>query len=101
VRPLRRCRRGFTKGTSEAVSLKNELPGRAKASVRASGRLSRPTFKGRWFFVYGFAKSERDNIEIDEVAALKELATELLNMPPQSRALAIQAGELTEIDCDA
>src|SRR5580704_14012059 len=30
--------------------------------------------KSRWFFVYGFAKNERDNIDDDEQAALKKLA---------------------------
>jgi hypothetical protein len=33
----------------------------------------------RAFFVHGFAKSDRDNIRDDELAALKKLAGELLN----------------------
>jgi hypothetical protein len=57
--------------------------------------------KGRWFFVYGFAKNERDNIEVDEEAALKELAARLLTMPPQALAKALEAGEVTEVNCDA
>ena len=57
--------------------------------------------KGRWFFVYGFAKNERDNIEKDEEAALKELAAKLLTMPPQALAKAVEAGELIEVNCDA
>jgi hypothetical protein len=57
--------------------------------------------KGRWFFVYGFAKNERDNIEDDEEAALKKLATSLLTMAPQALAKALAAGEVTEVDCDA
>lgn len=32
----------------------------------------------RAFFVHGFAKNERDNIEKDELVALKKLAAELL-----------------------
>src|SRR5713101_7929729 len=32
----------------------------------------------RAIFVYGFAKNERDNIEEDELLALKKLASELL-----------------------
>jgi len=58
--------------------------------------------KGRWFFVYGFAKNERDNIEDDdEEAALKGLAAALLAMQPQALAKAIEAGEVTEVNCDA
>jgi hypothetical protein len=51
--------------------------------------------------VYGFAKNERDNIEDDEEAALKELAAALLAMQPQALAKAIEAGEGTEVNCDA
>jgi hypothetical protein len=57
--------------------------------------------KGRWFFLDGFAKNERDNIENDEEAALKELATKLLTLPPAALAKAPEAGELTEVDRDA
>jgi hypothetical protein len=51
--------------------------------------------------VYGFPKNERDNIEDDEEAALKELAARLLTMPPQALAKALEAGEVTEVNCDA
>lgn len=57
--------------------------------------------KGRWFFVYGFAKNERDNVEQEEEAALKELAARLLRMSPQVLAKAIEVGEVTEVNCDA
>ena len=57
--------------------------------------------KSRWFFVYGFAKNERDNIDEDEEAALKELAGKLLTMPPQALAKALEANEVTEVNCDA
>ncbi len=59
------------------------------------------TFESRWFFVYGFAKNERDNIDQDEEAALKLLATKLLTMPPQALAKAVGAGEAKEVNCDA
>ncbi|MFO1467312.1 MAG: type II toxin-antitoxin system RelE/ParE family toxin [Steroidobacteraceae bacterium] len=53
--------------------------------------------KGHLFFVYGFAKNERQNIDDTEVAALKELAANLLAMPQHSLAKAVAAGELTEL----
>ena len=58
-------------------------------------------FKSRWFFVYGFSKNARDNIDEDEAAALKKLATTLLTMPPQALAKALEAGEVMEVHCDA
>jgi hypothetical protein len=51
----------------------------------------------RAVFVYGFAKSERSNISAVEVAALKELASELLRYGDSQIDAAISAGELTEI----
>lgn len=54
-----------------------------------------------WFFVYGFAKNERSNIDNDEEAALKKLAAILLTMPPSARTIALKADELIEVNCDA
>lgn len=58
-------------------------------------------FKDRWFFVYGFAKNEREDIEEDEEAALKELAAQLLSMPPQRLMKANGTGEVTEVSCES
>jgi hypothetical protein len=54
----------------------------------------------RWFFVYGFAKNERANIDDEEEAALKKLGETLLKMPPASVAKAESAGEITEVKCN-
>jgi hypothetical protein len=51
----------------------------------------------RAFFVHGFARSERDNIRDDELAALKKLAGELLNCEDAALTKAIAAGVLTEV----
>jgi hypothetical protein len=51
----------------------------------------------RAFFVHGFAKSDRDNIRDDELAALKKLAGELLSFDDGALATAIMAGVLTEV----
>jgi hypothetical protein len=55
----------------------------------------------RWIFVFGFAKNERSNIDDDEKAALKALATHLLSLTAQALDKAHRAGELIEVDCDA
>ena len=60
------------------------------------------TNKGnRWYFVFGFPKNERSNIDKDETAALKRLATHLLALTPQALEAALLAGELMEINCYA
>ena len=59
------------------------------------------TNKGdRWFFVYGFPKSQRGNIDTDEEEALKKLAAHLLSLSAQALDKAQVAGELKEVNCD-
>jgi hypothetical protein len=54
-----------------------------------------------WFFVFGFAKNARSNIDKDEEEALKKLATSLLALSPASLAKAQHANELKEVEDNA
>lgn len=54
----------------------------------------------RAFFVHGFAKNERDNIDVGEQAAFKLLAMQLLTYDDAALAKAISAGVLTEVRDD-
>ena len=51
----------------------------------------------KWFFVYGFAKNERDNIENQEMLALKRLAVVLLGMDANAIDKLLADKELKEI----
>lgn len=51
----------------------------------------------KWFFVYGFAKNDRDNIENQEMLALKRLAAVLLGMDANSIKQLLADKELKEI----
>ena len=51
----------------------------------------------RWVFMFGFAKSERDNIDDEEVKLMKDLAAVFLAMDEQMVKRAIAAGDLMEI----
>jgi len=53
--------------------------------------------RDRWIFLYGFAKSERDNIDDDELRALKRLAEMLLAMNQAALDDTVSAGQLVEI----
>ena len=55
----------------------------------------------RWFFVFGFPKNVRSNIDKDEEDALKKLAAHLLSLTPSALGTAQRAGELMEVNCDA
>jgi hypothetical protein len=66
-------------------------PGRCRSGRRSGQEADRPVWAGqgksggyrtlvatqkgrRWFFLYGFPKNERSNVDKDEVEALKTLA---------------------------
>ena len=51
----------------------------------------------KWFFLYGFAKNERDNIAHQELLALKLLARHLLALPLKAIRAALYEGALKEI----
>ena len=54
----------------------------------------------RAIFVHGFAKSEKDNIEKDELVALKKLAAELLGYDDKTLARSVASGVLLEVNCN-
>jgi hypothetical protein len=54
----------------------------------------------RAVFLYGFAKSERDNIGSDEVAELRKLGANWLNATNETVASALKEGALKEITDD-
>lgn len=72
------------------------LPGRGK---RGGARTIVGTnLQDRWFFVFGFEKSERANIDDRERAALQAVAKALLDMNDRMLDQAADEGELMEID---
>ena len=54
----------------------------------------------RSVFLYGFAKSERDNVDDRELADLKKLAEHYLSYSDTQIAVALARSELTELACD-
>jgi len=75
------------------------LPGRGK---RGSSRTLLATNRNdRWFFVFGFEKNERGNISKNELAALKKLAKNLLDLTAAQIAVAIGEGSLVEVEHEA
>jgi len=54
-------------------------------------------FGSRWFFVFGFEKNERANINDRELAVLQKLAAVLLKLEAYRIAGELESGNLTEI----
>ena len=70
-------------------------PGRGKSgSVRV---VVATNLGNRWFFVYGFEKNERANIDDRELAAFQQLAGALLKLDASRLAAEQELGNLTEI----
>jgi hypothetical protein len=71
------------------------LPGQGK---RGGARTIVATNWGdRWFFLYGFGKNERANIDQDELRLFQEVAKELLGFDDRRIAKALSAGEIAEV----
>jgi hypothetical protein len=54
----------------------------------------------RTFFIYGFAKNDRDSLSPNELAGLREVAKEVLNYDDTQIHTAVSAGTFLEIRCE-
>lgn len=83
----------------DVVKKRVALPGRGKsAGVRT---LVATRKASRWFFVFGFEKSERANVSTNELEALQALASQLLALSGPQLELAVEDCAIQEIchDC--
>ena len=81
----------------DLVKKRVPLPGRGK---RGSARTLIATNKlDRWFFVLGFEKQERANIDTKELEALKAIAEDLLKLSSTQLSELVKRETLQEIDC--
>ena len=77
------------------VKMRVALPGKGKSG--GARTIVATKLADRWFFLFGFSKNERANIDKDELKALQELAKELLGFNDQQLEAALAAGELVEV----
>jgi len=79
----------------QVVKKRVALRGRGK---RGGARTIVATNRGsRWYFIFGFGKNERANIDKQELRALQELASDLLGQDDKTLSAALMADELVEI----
>lgn len=83
---------------ANVVKKRVALPGRGKRGGARTLVAFRAT--QRAFFVYGFAKNDRANIDERELVTLKRLAAELLGYSDAAIVQALQAAELIEVTYD-
>lgn len=56
---------------------------------------------GHWFFLYGFAKNDRDNIGPVQDVECRRTAKQVLSLTAAQREERIEDGTLSKVDCDA
>jgi hypothetical protein len=79
----------------QVVKKRVALQGRGK---RAGARTIVATNRGnRWFFLFGFNKNERANLDDRELKAFQELASQYLPLKDPEIDLAVSTGKFTEI----
>ncbi len=83
----------------DVVKKRVALPGRGKSGGVRTLVATRKA--SRWFFVFGFEKSERANVSANELEALQALASELLALSGAQLKVAVAGGALPDIchDC--
>jgi hypothetical protein len=88
---------GLIDGDLGAGVLKKRVgvPGRGKSG---GARVVLATNRGdRWFFMFGFLKSERASVSPRELEALRELARDLLNLNEKQIDAQTKCGALEEV----
>lgn len=98
---IERAERGLIDADLGGSVIKQRIP--RPNEGRSGGFRSLVAFRAgeRAFFVYGFAKNERDNITPAELKALRELAQQYFGLTDEQIQAAIEAEEetLTEVNC--
>lgn len=82
----------FTKSGSHCLAAGKRGGARTIVATRLSGT---------WFFLYGFGKNDRSNIDKDELRFFQELAKDLLGFDEKQLQVAISTGQLTESGHDS
>ena len=97
-RRLAPIRKHHRPAPGDVVNKRVAVPGRGKSS---DPRPLVATRRGaRWFFVFGFEKSERANVSSAELEALQTLASELLALSGSQLDEAVDDGALQEMGHD-
>ena len=97
--PKTRAREGLIDAHLGSGLIKQRIARSAQGRSRGFRTIIAWRSRERSIFVYGFAKSRRDNIGETDLAQLKDLAALLLGYDDKELRAAVSAGELLEVTC--
>lgn len=80
--------------------LKKRLALRGREKSSGARTIVATKFGVRWFFLFGFDKNERSNIDSHELKSLQQLALTLLSFDTTQLATALSDGQLIELNGD-
>ena len=95
----RRAQAGLIDADLGAGLIKQRVarPGQGRSGGYRTLMAFRSTY--RTVFVYGFAKSERENIGVDELDFWRRVSTSFLKMNEATLVALIERNELNEVNC--
>jgi hypothetical protein len=99
-RAVRELEQGLVDASLGAHLFKKRIPAPGRGKRGSFRTLVALQTQRAAFFVYGFAKNERDNISDHELGALKRLAKSLFEFDDAKIRKAIAVRELRRIRCD-
>lgn len=96
-RAIRQAEEGLVNANLGGGVIKQRLA--RKGQGKSGGYRSIVLFRRaeRAFFVYGFAKSDQDNISQNELQAFRKLASEMLALDDKALTAAVENGTITEV----
>src|SRR5437773_7441402 len=96
---VREMQRGLIDARLGGYLVKKRVALSGKGQRGGARTIVATNFSSRWFYIFGFSKSERGNIDVREERALRKLAEILVGMNIRALDASLASGPLGEI-CD-
>ena len=97
---VHRLQQGLMDANLGGGVIKQRLPRQGSGSSGGYRSIILFRYEDRAFFVYGFAKSERDNIDEDELTAFRKLADAMLPLDWSAIDRLLKSKALVEVICN-
>lgn len=81
-----------------AIFIKKRIPLGNKGKSGGARTILAFKINDKAFFIYGFAKNKKDNVDEKELKALKRLAKIYLNLTDEELARSVLRGELIKLE---
>jgi hypothetical protein len=96
-RAVSEMERGLINADLGGHVVKKRVPVAGRGKRGSTRTIVATNFGDRWFFIFGFEKNERANIDDDELRVLQAVAKDLLGLGDPEITAAVTQGELVEI----